>query len=422
MKHVVLGLALVIGCSGGSEPEGTRPVDSGGNSGGSAGMVGTGGSDGSGGAGTGGSSGSAGSEADAAGTPDTGTGEDKDAAVEAGTTSHNPYVYVSGYDPEIRIFQLDMTTGVLVPRGTAEGGTSPSYLAWDPSRRHMYAVQEYDGPGRIVAYTIDPASGALERINDAPSYGSKPAHLSVHPSGKWVLSSNWTSGHIAVLPILPTGGVGDSVYTAQPVNANAHMIISDATGKFVFVACTGPKRVLQYSIDATSGQLTANDPPSVADPGSPRHIAFHPSANYAYAIDEAGGSVTSFKYDAPAGKLSFIESIPAAPSKGSGAHIIVHPSGKFVYASVRGDNSIGIFSVSAADGRLTRIMNETAGGMIKTPRDFNQDPTGTFLIVANQSDGSVIVFRINQEDGRLTVMGRTETAPSPSFVGILPLP
>jgi 6-phosphogluconolactonase len=332
----------------------------------------------------------------------------------------NPFVYVSGYGADIALFTLDMTSGTLQPHGTAVGaGSSPSYLAWDRARKHLYALQEQDA-GRIVAYSIG-ATGMLTRINDASSGGKGPAHLSVDRTGKWVLSSNYGDGRVAVLPIQANGGVGEPVFTDNPVPKNAHQIIEDPAGRFAFVPCTGPNVILQYRFDAKTGKLTPNTPFKVPGTGEPRHLAFHPGATYAYAVNEAAMSVTSFAYDASKGALTAIETIPAAPAggKGTGAHILVHPSGRFVYASLRGPNHIAIFSVDAATGRLTHVADETGGGVIRTPRDFTVDPTGAFLLVANQETGSVTVFRINPSDGRLTLAGTTPAIPKPAFVGVL---
>jgi 6-phosphogluconolactonase len=331
-----------------------------------------------------------------------------------------PLVYISGYSPDIALFMLDMTSGTLQARGMAAGGgSSPSYLAWDRAHKYLYALQEQDA-GRIVAYSIG-AAGMLTRINDAASGGKGPAHLSVHGSGRWVFASNYGDGGVAVLPVRPDGGVGEPVFNDHPVPKNAHQIIEDPSGRFVFVPCTGPNVILQYRFDPKTGTLAPNTPFKVQGKGEPRHLAFDPAAKYAYAINEADMTVTSFTYDRAKGTLTEIEAVPAAAAgaKGTGAHILVHPSGKFVYASLRGPNHIAIFSIDRATGRLAHVADETGGGTIRIPRDFTIDPTGAFLLVANQDGASVSVFRVNPADGRLTLAGTTPTIPKPAFVGVL---
>jgi 6-phosphogluconolactonase (cycloisomerase 2 family) len=58
-------------------------------------------------------------------------------------------------------------------------------------------------------FSVDAGSGELTLLNRASSGGAGPAHLSVHPSGKYVLVANCASGTVAVLPSLEDGPVGE---------------------------------------------------------------------------------------------------------------------------------------------------------------------------------------------------------------------
>ena len=83
--------------------------------------------------------------------------------------------------------------------------------------------------------------------------------------------------------------LGDAVVVEPAVDRNAHMVLSDPSGRFLFVPATGPNRVMQYRFDVDSGRLAPNDPPFVeggAPDAQPRHMAFHPSGRFAYVINE----------------------------------------------------------------------------------------------------------------------------------------
>ena len=320
---------------------------------------------------------------------------------------------------------LDLATGALTSRSTAAGGTSPTYLAWDGAQRFLYAGN--GGQGRVTSFGIG-AQGALTRIGDVSTAGmgymASVTHLSVHPAGKFVLTAHFDSGHVAVLPVGADGLAGAPVDIEHPA-AEAHQIVSDASGRHVFVPCRSGNVIAQYSFDTATGQLAAANPPLVqADPGAgPRHIAFHPSQQFAYVINELKGTVTSYRYDATAGLLSMpqtISSVAAGVTETSSAHVVVHPSGKFVYTSNRTNNNIAMFSVDATSGRLTPIGYETGAGGVRTPRDFGIEPGGRFLLVANQGSNTVLVFRIDATTGLLTRVGDPVTVPSgPQFAGAL---
>ena len=89
------------------------------------------------------------------------------------------------------------------PAGKADGGQQPSFLAWNPTARFLFAVNETD-PGRVRSFAIDQATGALTPINDVPAMGSITAHLSTDRTGRWLLVANYggqKQGTIASFPI-----------------------------------------------------------------------------------------------------------------------------------------------------------------------------------------------------------------------------
>jgi 6-phosphogluconolactonase len=442
MTRAQIGLAfcaavLPIACSGGSgPPAASSPVVA---SGGRSGAGARGGQSGGGGSGSGG--GESGSSGAAGGTGPPGAGgggggvsaeppgggaldvrasdepAPADAAETAAPIARNPFVYVGGSGAnEIRILELDLATGALRPRGRAAAGPSPDYLAFHPSGKYLYAINEV-AAGRVVAFAIDAATGGLTMLNSAGSGGNGPAHLSVHKSGNWVLVANYGSGHAAALPILADGKVGAAV---DPVmaGAQAHMILDDGiTGNFVFVPSKGDNRVVQFKFDAATGRLSPNTPAFVAQVGSPRHMVFDRAGRNAYLLTEAGLTVVAYQYDATTGLLSGATRLAAAP-QGDGAHILLHPSKPILYASVRFYDAMAIFNLDG-DGRplAPRHVRE----MIARPWDFAIDPTGTYLIVANNDSATVQVFRIGS-DGGLTRVGGAAVAERPRVVGILALP
>jgi 6-phosphogluconolactonase len=389
------------------------------------GAAGRGGASGAAGAaGRGGASGGAAGTAGAAGRGGAGGG----AAGAAGEAT----VYVSGSSSTISILALDLATGGLTSRGTAPGGTSPTYLAFDPANRYLFAGN--GGNGRVTGFTIG-AMGALTNIGDAStagmvgsmSYMAAVTHVSVHPTGSWVMTAHFNSGHIAVSPVGASGVPGAPVAVQRPAN-EAHQIVSDASGRHVFVPCRSGNVVAQYQFNSANGALAASVPPTVqaATGAGPRHLAFHPSQQFAYVINELNGTMTSYVYDATAGLMSMpqtVSTVPAGVNETSSAHVVVHPSGNFVYGSNRTHNSIVMFRVDGTTGRLTLIGHETGGGMVRTPRDFGMDPGGRYLLVANQGTNNVLVFRINTADGTLTRVGDPLTVPaSPQFAGAIILP
>ncbi len=348
----------------------------------------------------------------------------------AAQESRVPFVYVSGYRPEISIFRLDTAGGKLIPAGKAAGGQNPSFLTWEPAAKFLFAINETD-PGRVRSFAIDQATAALTPINDVPAMGSITAHLSTDRTGRWLLVANYgdqKQGSVATFPIGADGRLGTAVDTREfGPGSMAHYIGTDPANRFVFVPLKGGPAVAQFAFDQATGRLKPNVPPQVAAAAGagPRHMDFHPNGRFAYVINELDLTMTAYAYDAATGLLRQLQVVPTLPEAAdkvgaSAADVHVHRSGRFLYGSNRGHNSIVIYRL-ADDGRMTLIGHETRD--IRRPRNFTIDPTGTLLLVANQDGASVTMFRIDQTSGTLDQLGApTPVGPNPSFVGVAMLP
>ncbi len=108
---------------------------------------------------------------------------------------------LEGKGEGIYIFRLDQDSGALDLVGTATGVTNPSYLAFDPTGRFLYAVNElktYQGKptGTVSAFAVDPATGQLTFLNKQPTHGTDPCHVVVDAKTKRVLVANFMSGSV----------------------------------------------------------------------------------------------------------------------------------------------------------------------------------------------------------------------------------
>jgi len=343
--------------------------------------------------------------------------------------------YTDGKSKGIYRFSLNPTSGELTGGELVAETVNPSFLAIHPNHRFLYAVNEVgDFGGRhsggVTAFALDPATGTLARLNSQPSGGVDPCHLVVDRAGKHVLVANYGGGNASVLPIGDDGRLGEATafvqHTGSSVNRqrqeapHAHSINLNPANRFAVVADLGLDRIMVYRYDAGKGTLTPNDPPSVATAAGagPRHFAFHPSAPFAYAINELNCTVLALAYDADKGTFQPLQTVSTlpVPYKGeySTAEVQVHPSGRFLYGSNRGHDSIAIFALDPKTGKLTPAGHQSDG--IKTPRNFGIDPTGQFLIVANQGSDSLVVFRIDPATGALQPTGHRVSVPAPVCV------
>ncbi len=346
----------------------------------------------------------------------------------------------------IHLFEVDRATGAMQPYGLVEMGTSPSCLALNPAKTHLYSGNETERvgdneSGTVSAFAINPANGQLKLLNTVASGGKGPAHLSVHPSGKFVLVANYFGGTVAVLPIQPDGSLGEATDlkkdegTVGPTKAthappgsfaisghdqiHAHMIEADASGSFVFHSDLGLDCIYQWKFDTQAGKLIPNDPPTVSLPpgDGPRHFAFHPKGRWFYSLQEEGSTIVLFDYDGAKGTLKARQTISSLPPGFAGSNfcseIMLSPDGRFVYAGNRLHDSIAIFAVGE-DGTLSYLAEEWTRG--DYPRSFNFDPSGTFLYCCNQRADNITVFRQDAQTGLLAFTGHYTPVGNPSII------
>jgi 6-phosphogluconolactonase len=329
----------------------------------------------------------------------------------------------SGKAEGILVYERDPATGRLTLLHTVLE-RDPSFLAFDPTKRYLFAVNELrasqgEGMGTIASFAVDQQTGALTFLSRQSTVGGEPCHVTTDPTGTVLLVANHEHGSVAVFPLDAAGRIGPLTDLVQHEGSgpapsqkgpHAHFVTFDPTEQRVLVADKGIDKVMIYRLNAAQGKLAPHDPPFVRlHPGAtPRHIAFHPSGRFVYVNGEADLTVTAFAYDGASGaceEIHYLSTLPegARAERQSTAQILVHPNGRFLYVSNRGHDSIAIFAVDQETGRLTALGHEPTQG--QTPRNFVIDTTGTFLYAANQNSDTIVHFRIAPATGQLTPTG-----------------
>ncbi|HJQ24531.1 MAG TPA: lactonase family protein [Blastocatellia bacterium] len=347
--------------------------------------------------------------------------------------------YTSGKSEGIYLYRFNLATGALRRLRTFGGVVNPSFLAIDPRRRALYAVNEVSemngqAGGAVTAFAINRQSGELTRLNNQASMGGAPCHLSLDGTGKWLLVANYESGNVAVLPVRRDGSLGAATDVAQHKGSSvnqerqqgphAHCVAFDAANRRAFAVDLGLDKIMIYRFDAGRGTLTPNRVPwARVKPGAgPRHLTFHPTGRYAYVINELDSTITVFAYDPVRGTLGAVQTLSTLPSDFTGtsfcAEVQVSPSGKFLYGSNRGHDSIVVMAIDERTGKLRPVQHEPTRG--KTPRHFTIDPTGAYLLAANQNSDTIHSFRIDAREGKLTPTGHTAEVPSPVCLRLTP--
>src|SRR5688572_21458592 len=140
-------------------------------------------------------------------------------------------VYVGTYTKDsskgIYAFRLDVQSATMKPLGLAGEAGNPSFLAIDAENLRLYAANEigdYQGKksGGVSGFSIDPKTAKLTRINDQPSGGSGPCHVSLDTTARTLLVANYGSGSVASLRIDPAGKLEGPVSSIQHTGSSVN--------------------------------------------------------------------------------------------------------------------------------------------------------------------------------------------------------
>jgi 6-phosphogluconolactonase len=339
-----------------------------------------------------------------------------------GTGTGATLVYIGTYTGQksqgIYVCRLDPATGALSKPELAAEMVNPSWVTIHPTGKFLYAAGEsgpYPGGGAVTAFTIE-QNGHLTLLNSQEPNGKGPCHLAIDQTGKTIVVSNYGDGSMSSLLIGHDGKLASSTWVDRyPTlgarqKPHAHHSAFDPGNRFALTCDAGLDRIWVYRFDASTGSLTANDPPytSTTAETHPRHLTFSADGRFCYNIDEKAMSVTAFSFDGKRGVLQQIQAITTLPADftgkaGSTAELVMHPSGRFLYGSNRGPDHIVGYSIDAKSGQLSLIGHTSTLG--KTARSFGIDPSGQWMVVGNQNSDTMVQFRIDQSTGELTPTG-----------------
>jgi 6-phosphogluconolactonase (cycloisomerase 2 family) len=274
--------------------------------------------------------------------------------------------------------------------------------------------------GGIHVYSVNPATGALTEVPGSPFASSlDPSAVQVDANDKFVYAIT-TDGQgeatgIATFTMDATGVL--TLVMTSPASNNPAAILMDPTGQFLYAYSDA--QITNYTIDPSSGLLTATNNETSAPIPLENYLAFSADGSTLY-----DGNDAAFSVNPSTGALTQIQN----PS---------YPAGV--------DCAMAQCAVNAAAGTLYEPdygsgCNEgcTTGNLVEYNDSFDQlhsqpftfgdgdfelvfDVSGTlaYEAVADATGGGVTVtsFTVNPTTGALTQTGSSVTLPAPASLG-----
>ena len=275
----------------------------------------------------------------------------------------------------------------------------------------------------VSSYTIG-ASGVLAVGTAAVPAGAGPSSVSVYPGGRYAYVANQGSNDISAYAINQTSGALTAidangavpgVQTSIAAGTTPVSVTVHPSGKFAYVANQGSNDISVYSIDSTTGALSAIDAngavsgtqatiSAMSTGAKPYAITIDPVGKYAYVANYGTGNIAFYTINQTTGALTYVTSYVARDGPSS---IAIDPTGKFAVVTTMQTttgtvDSVVLYAIASATavtpGALAVV--NTPPAIAGTPRSVAIDPsTGKYAYVANATTNKVALYTIDPVGG-----------------------
>jgi 6-phosphogluconolactonase len=204
------------------------------------------------------------------------------------------------------------------PDPQRQEGPHAHCIVTDPANRYVIAADL--GIDGVLIYKFNERTGAISTVASrvATNRGAGPRHLAFHPTGRFLYVINELDSTLVVYKYDGDRGALEQVQvtaaspggTAKNYPADLHVASS---GRFLYGSNRGDNTIAMFAIDPSSGQLTAMQQVSTGGDW-PRNFAFDPTGGFLLVANQRSDSILSFRVDGESGRLTPTGEKVALPS------------------------------------------------------------------------------------------------------------
>jgi 6-phosphogluconolactonase len=269
--------------------------------------------------------------------------------------------------PEISSFRIDPDTGGLTQSGTVSPEAAPTFLSTDRKGRYLQspyyqgahaAVHPIGDDGSVGGPPIEwleTATGAHAMQTDPSNKFAFVPHIAGNgPNAIFQFRFDENTGHItpnSPLRVEPEEHLGPRHYCFHP------------TQNILYFSNEQGSSVTGYRLDTSTGTLSAFQtittlPEDYAGRNTCSQIQISPSGKFLYAPNRGHNSIAGFSVDASSGRLTAIGQVATEdrPSAFS-----LDPEGNFLYAAGSESDRLASYRVNGDTGELTPMETYSVG-------------------------------------------------------------
>ncbi len=332
--------------------------------------------------------------------------------------------YTMGDQHGIKIFDVDMKNGRLIPKDEVEI-TNSSYITLSHNGKYLYSITDFG----VESYEIG-KDGSLTCINHASINGMRGCYLSTDYEEKFLFVAGYHDGKITVLRLREDGGIGeitDEVYhkgmgSIAERNFRPHVNCVKMTrdNKFLMVADIGMDHVDIYEVNHLTGKLKHVDVIRSELESAPRHVKMLRNGKFVYIVHELKNYIDVYSYTVEDGspfftKVQNISTLNDYHASSSAASALNFSSDeKYLVSSNAGDNSVIVYNVDHETGMLEKIFCLPVSG--DYPKDAVLFPDNRHLLSLNHESNTMTFFNVDLQKGLLVMNGKELKIDKPNCV------
>jgi 6-phosphogluconolactonase len=264
-------------------------------------------------------------------------------------------------------------------------GTYPIAVAIDPSSKFLFVVDSYaPGFNGVAPPNINPL-----QTNSVPTQGC----VVVYP----ISSTNGTLG----TPVQNGGQscfpIGVPVLGSQPIGITATAFVN-----YLYVADQGTHSIYGYSLDPATGKLTPLANNNFQAGVKPSAIISDPTGRFVYVTDQYQNLILAYNILTGGALQSQLNGPFATDLYPYG--MAVDPRGKFLYVTNYNSNNVRAYAIDAATGNPISVSGGAYGTGTEPTCIAIEPAYGRYVYVANFIDNSVTGFKLNPATGVLTTV------------------
>jgi 6-phosphogluconolactonase len=184
---------------------------------------------------------------------------------------------------QVLVYGFDSSKGIFTPMlsgfAKVKPGAGPRHLAFHPNGKFAYVLSEMESSVTVFSYQAKTgALTSLQTISALPADYSGPkeaAEIAVHPSGKFLYTSNRGHDSIAIFAIDERKGTLKSLGQVLTGGKTPRHFAIDPTGAYLLAENQESNNIVIFHIDSATGSLTPTG--QTVDVPSPVCLTFIPA-------------------------------------------------------------------------------------------------------------------------------------------------